>query len=227
MRYYPVSIVLAGRKCVVVGAGAVAARKAGALIGAGALVTVIGPASGAGIAALVKSGAVRLVKRRYKRGDLAGAFLVVSASDSSAVNRAVFEEASSLGILINCVDAPELCNFIVPAVVDRGDLVIAVSTSARFPALAARLRRELEAVYGPEYGLFVDIIGAVRRKLLKSRMKRDKKERVINELAGSRMPQWLAERDLAGVDGFLMSLLGPGYTLRGLGMKAMSRDREP
>lgn len=219
MRYYPVFLDLMGKTCVVAGAGAVAARKVEGLLAAGAFVTVISPVAGVGVKALVEAGRVTLIKRRYRRGDLKGAFIAVSATGSAAVNKAVFEEASSLNILVNCVDAPRLCGFIVPAVVDRGDLVIAISTSGRCPALSARLRRDIEAVYGPEYGLFIEILGGVRRKILKSRIKRDKKERVIKELATSPIPSWIKDNDTAAINGFLRRLLGAGYTLAGLGVK--------
>lgn len=222
MRYYPVFLDLMGKTCVVVGGGAVAARKVEGLLAAGASVTVISPKAGVGVNALAKAGAVTLIKRRYRRGDLKAAFLVISATDLAAVNKAVFEEASSLNILVNCVDGPQLCGFIVPAVVDRGELVIAVSTSGRYPALSARIRREIEAVYGHEYGLFLEILGGVRRKILKSSMKRDKKERVINELATlatSPILSWIKDNDTAAINGFLRRLLGAGYTLRGLGVR--------
>ncbi|OGQ60560.1 MAG: hypothetical protein A3J24_08690 [Deltaproteobacteria bacterium RIFCSPLOWO2_02_FULL_53_8] len=217
MQYYPISLDISGRRCVVVGAGAVAGRKVEGLLKAGGVVTVIGAATSPLIKSLAVDGRINLVKRRYKKGDLKSAFLVVCATDSATVNKAVYEEAAALGILVNCVDSPSNCNFIVPAVVYRGALVIAVSTSGKCPGLAAGIKREIEAVYGPEYGIFLDIIGAVRRKMLKSRIRCDKKERVIRELASSPIPTLIKANDRAGVNAILKSSMGAGYTLSALG----------
>lgn len=219
MRYYPISLDINGRQCVVVGAGAVALRKAEGLLKAGAAVTVIGVAISPGIKAMAGAGRINLVRRRYSKGDLKAAFLAVCATDSAVVNKAVYDEAAALGILVNCVDAPDYCNFIVPAVVERGGLVIAVSTSGMCPGLAAGIRAEIEAVYGPEYGIFLEIIGAARRKLLKSRIRCDKKERVIRELAASSIPALIKANDRAGIDAILKLSLGTGYTLQALGVR--------
>lgn len=217
MRYYPISLDINGRQAVVVGAGAVALRKVEGLLKAGAVVTVIGAAISPGIKAMAEAGRINLIRRRYSKGDLKPAFMAVCATDSAAVNKAVYEEAATLGILVNCADAPDYCNFIVPAVVDRGGLVIAVSTSGKCPGLAAGIRREIEAVYGPEYGIFLEILAAARRKLLKSRIRCDKKERVIRELAASSIPALIKANDRAGIDAILKLSIGPGYTLRALG----------
>jgi len=219
MRYYPVSLDINGRLCVVVGAGAVAARKAEGLLKAGAAVTVIGAVANPGIKAMAEAGRINLIRRRYRMGDLDAAFLAVCATDSAAVNKAVYEEAATLGILVNCADAPEYCTFIVPAVVDRDGLVIAVSTSGKCPGLAAGIRAEIEAVYGPEYGIFLEILGAVRRKLLKSRIRCDKKERVIRQLAQSQIPALIKANDRAGIDAILKLSIGAGYTMAALGVR--------
>ncbi|MBI5885144.1 MAG: bifunctional precorrin-2 dehydrogenase/sirohydrochlorin ferrochelatase [Deltaproteobacteria bacterium] len=227
MRYYPVFLDIKGRPCVIIGAGVVAVRKAEGLLKAGAVVTVVGAVASRAMATFARAGRVNLIRRRYKPGDLKGAYLVVSATDSAAVNKAVYDEAVSLGIPVNCVDAPQYCTFIVPAVVDRDDLVIAVSTSGAAPALAARLRSEIEAVYGPEYAVFLEILGAVRRKLLKSRMRRDKKERVIRQLAASEIPAFIRGNDCVGIDAILRSSVGAGYTLAALGVRLKAKGRRP
>jgi uroporphyrin-III C-methyltransferase/precorrin-2 dehydrogenase/sirohydrochlorin ferrochelatase len=138
--YYPVSLKVAGATCLVVGGGAVAWRKARALARAGARVTAVSPRFDARFGRLP----VRRVRRAFRAADVRGAFLVVSATDDPAVNRAVFEACRRRGIPVNVVDRPELCTFIVPAVVRRGPVTVAVSTGGAFPGLAKALRRELE-----------------------------------------------------------------------------------
>lgn len=219
MRYYPVFLDISKRACVVVGGGAVAERKVLSLLAAGALVKVISPRLVKGLQELEKEGSIEAEKRRYRPGDIEGAFLVVSAASGKAVNRAVYEEAQLLRIPINVVDDPIHCSFIVPSVVERGGLLIAISTSGKSPYLARRLREELEGRFGEEYSGFVEILGAVRSKLLKNPANHVKKERVIKELVDSPIPRWIRENAFAEIDRFLKNLLGSAYTLSRLGVR--------
>lgn len=159
MGYYPLMMDLTGRDCLVVGGGDVARRKAVSLIEAGGLVTVIAPEIDPAIADLPS---VRVEKRKWRSGDTAGYTLVFAATDDRALNASIFDEARADGIPVNVVDDPELCSFIVPACVRRNDLLIAITTSGKSPALAKRIRRDIEAEYGPEYGEFVALLGEVR-----------------------------------------------------------------
>jgi len=223
MRYYPVYLDISGRPCTVVGGGAVAERKVGGLLRAGASVTVVSPRVTKGISELAKAGRVVHVRRGYKAGDLAGATLVVCAAGSKKVNRAAQEEAAGLKIQVNVVDDPERCSFIIPSVVDRESLVVAISTSGKSPLLAKTMRKELEAQIGPEYALFVELLGAVRTKLLKNSVDSAKKEKLLAAIIGSPVKGWLAEGERGKVNGFLKGLLGNGFTLGGLGIKLQSR----
>lgn len=218
MRYYPVFLDIKGRSAVVIGGGAVAQRKVAGLLSAGAQVTVISPRAVKGLGLLARKKAIKLVKKAYKHGALEGAALVVCAASSKAANLAAAKEARERGLLLNVVDAPQECGFIVPSVVDRGSLVIAVSTSGESPALAKRLREGIEDAIGTEYGTFADLLGAVRKKLLKSKTNNVKKERVFKELVHSPIPGWLRRGDEKEVNAFLRKLLGPGFTLRALGV---------
>jgi precorrin-2 dehydrogenase/sirohydrochlorin ferrochelatase len=149
---HPVFLDLAGEPVVVVGAGAVAERKIAALLESGARVTVIAPKATPRLLALAEGGEVRLLARPYGPGDLAGCRLAYVATDDPEVSRAVRAEATALGVWLNVADQPELCGFIAPAVVRRGDLTLAVSTGGASPALARWIRERLEADFGPEYG---------------------------------------------------------------------------
>lgn len=148
--------------CVVVGGGEVAERKVSSFLEAQAKVKVISPTLTEGLRQLVAKGAIDHLPRAYQDGDLEGAFLAIAATDDPAANRAIFQEAQARKILVNVVDEPSLCNFLVPAVVRRGSLIIGISTEGRSPALAARIRQRLESLFGPEYASLLDILGDLR-----------------------------------------------------------------
>jgi len=163
--YYPLFLDLDGQPCVVVGGGSVARRKVESLLACRARVRVISPLLCPELAELAAHGQVAHTARRYRAGDLAGAMLAVAATDDSETNQAVFAEASAKRMLVNVVDDPAHCNFIVPASFSRGELTVAISTGGASPALARRLRERLEAELGPEYGTLVTLVGEVRRTL--------------------------------------------------------------
>lgn len=165
MGYYPVFLDLDGRPCVVIGGGAVAERKVGALVGLGALVTVVSPALSAGLDALAQAGRVRHVGRPYEPGDLAGFQLAFVATDEGAVNAAVRREGRERGVWVNAADDPARCDFILPAVLRRGELVVAVATGGSSPALSRAIREELEAYFTPEYAGLARIAAEVRGEL--------------------------------------------------------------
>jgi len=166
MESYPICLVgLERRRTVVVGGGHVAVRKVEGLLEAGADVTVISPTFRPELVALSEAGRVTVVSRSYRVGDLAGAFLVFAATGDAQVNQAVWREAERCGCLVNVVDDPAHCNFILPAVVRRGDVTVAVSTGGASPALARRLRERLETLVGPEYGKFASLLSELRPEL--------------------------------------------------------------
>ncbi|TAN31658.1 uroporphyrinogen-III C-methyltransferase [bacterium] len=165
MRYYPVFLDLARQRCVVLGGGGFAAEKAEALLEAGALVTVVASRLNPTLEALAAGGRVRAVRRDYRHGDLAGARLVVDASEDAGINASSWREAEDSGILINVVDRPAQCRFIAPAIVRRDPLLIAISTSGESPFLASALRARLERWLGREWGPFTALVGRIRREL--------------------------------------------------------------
>ena len=164
--YYPVFINLSGEQCLVIGGGAVACRKIESLLSCGAVVKVISPEIIPDILRLEEQAHVKVISRAYMEGDLEGAFLVIAATDDVTTNRAVFQEASQRGILVNVVDDPANSNFIVPATLRRGDVSIAVSTSGSSPALARRIKSDLADLIGAEYSDVAELVGRVRRELL-------------------------------------------------------------
>jgi siroheme synthase-like protein len=165
MGFYPIFLELSRRRCVVVGGGPVAERRIGGLLAAGAKVTVISPVITGTLAKLADQGVVRHVARAYAAGDLADYDLVFAATDVRAVNEAVFSEARSRAIWVNCADDPEYCDFILPAVIHRGELSVAVSTGGTSPATTRAIREELENYFTAEYARLVHLAGVVRREL--------------------------------------------------------------
>lgn len=166
MRYYPLFLDMAGRRCVVVGGGGVAERKVARLLACGASVEVVAGSLTPALAALKAEGRIVHCGTAYAEDCLCGAFFVIGATDDAAVNERVSRDARLRGILVNIVDDPDRCDVILPALCERGELTIAVSTGGRSPALAKKLRLELEAAYGPEYGTLVEILGELREKVI-------------------------------------------------------------
>ena len=156
---------LTGRKCLVVGGGTVAARKVAALVGCGADVHVVSPTFGEALAA---DESITRHASAYDPALLDGAALVIAATDDEAVNRRVAEDAWSRGILVNVVDTPSLCDFYCPAVVRRGPLAIAIHSGGAAPALARRLRQQLEREFGPAYEALAEALGRLRREIIET-----------------------------------------------------------
>jgi len=162
---YPVNLLVAGRRCVVVGAGRIAARKIEALLDAGADVHVVAPELGDAVSAWVDAGRITATARAFAPADLDGAWLATAATPDPAVNRAVFEAGEARRIWVNSADDPEHCSFTLTSVVRRGDLVITIGTGGRSPALAAHLKRRLGDELGPEYGTLLDLLSEAREAL--------------------------------------------------------------
>ncbi len=159
---FPMFLKLEGRPCLVVGAGTVAEGKIGSLLLAGATVRVVAPQANVAVQEWARTGVMRWESREFCLLDLDGVFLVIAATSSNEVNGSVFREAQRRNVLCNVVDDPEHCDFYYPAVVRRGQLQIAISTAGESPALAQKLRRELESQYGPEYEGWVEQLGKRR-----------------------------------------------------------------
>ncbi|HKJ65359.1 MAG TPA: bifunctional precorrin-2 dehydrogenase/sirohydrochlorin ferrochelatase [Desulfopila sp.] len=166
MKLYPVNLNIEGKSCLIVGGGEVAARKIASLLSCGATVRVVSPECGPKIKTLAKNGVVQWLRRTYRSSDLDGAFLVFAATDNAEVQRLIVDEAKAKNILVNSADDPVSCTFQVPAKVRRGNLLLTVSTGGGSPALAAKLRRQLENAYGLEYQLLVDLLGRIRREIV-------------------------------------------------------------
>ncbi|MEW6429497.1 MAG: bifunctional precorrin-2 dehydrogenase/sirohydrochlorin ferrochelatase [Thermodesulfobacteriota bacterium] len=192
--YYPVCLDLGGRRCVVVGGGRVAERKIEGLLECGGRVTVISPELSDHLRALAAAGTVAWLARPYRRGDLAGAFLVIAATDDRPTQEQVQREAAAANLLLNVADVPMLCNFILPATVRRGDLSLTVSTGGRSPALAQEIRRRLEGEFGPEWGIYTALLGMLRPLVLAAGRPHEENKSLFHSLCHACMIEWIRQR---------------------------------
>jgi precorrin-2 dehydrogenase/sirohydrochlorin ferrochelatase len=168
LKYYPVFWNIAGKKCVVVGGGEVAERKVTRLLESGAKVFVISPQLTPGLTRLNEKNIISHIAQEYSSEYIYGAALVIGATDDENTNAVISSDARNKGIPVNIVDDPQKCDFILPALMERGDLAIAIGTGGKSPALARHLREELESKYGNEYEIFLNILGILRTQMAKN-----------------------------------------------------------
>lgn len=185
MKYYPVYLDLRERPCVIIGGGGVAERKTLSLLEAGADVTIISPALTSKLHELSESGKITHLQKTFDEKDLSGEFLVIAATDSPEENIRVAQACKKKHVLVNAASPPEESSFIVPSVVERGDLLIAISTSGASPALSRKIRRELEEKYGPEYELFLGELSAVRKRVLEEIPDEDRRRKIFQAIVDS------------------------------------------
>src|SRR5277367_4543934 len=180
---FPMFVKLEGKRCLVVGAGKVGEPKIGGLIDTGARVQVVALEASEAVHQWARAGRITLEIRPFTPADLDRTFLAIVATASRDLNSSIYHEAQRRGILCNVVDVPEYCDFYYPAVVRRGDLQIAVSTSGQSPSLAQKLRQQLERQFGPGYARWVAELGETRRKVLASRLDPERKRSLLQSLA--------------------------------------------
>ena len=200
MKYFPVSLNLRGRRVTVVGGGRVAEQRVQALLDCEAQVTLISPEVIESLDALSDSGKITLHRRKYRTGDLADAWAVLTATDDRAVNEAAWRDATESGRPINVADDPAKCDFIMPATVRSGDLTIAISTGGASPALAARLRQRIGRMIGPEYGRLLEILNRVRRRLKKSVPDDELRKQLHYRIVDSDILRLILEADEATIE---------------------------
>lgn len=188
---YPVTLKLAGKFCTVVGGGQVAVRKVKSLIEQGAEVTVISPVLDEELLVIQEQFVWR--NSLYKDGMLKGSFLVIAATDSREVNHAVYEWCEEHQVLVNVVDSLEESSFTVNAMVQRGDLMLAVSTNGISPAVSKKIREDLELQYGPEYGTMLEILQEAREEALRTVQDASKRRRFLQSVASMKLPELLKQ----------------------------------
>ena len=165
MGYYPIYLELRGRRCLVIGGGTIAERKVHGLLAVEAAVTVISPQLTALLADWSRHGAIQHIARSYQEGDIRGYHLVFVATDDGTVNATVAREGRRREIWVNAADDPAYCDFILPAVVQRGALSVAVATGGTSPALTRAIREELQEYFTEDYGLLAAVAAEARLQL--------------------------------------------------------------
>jgi precorrin-2 dehydrogenase/sirohydrochlorin ferrochelatase len=195
MSYYPIFVDLKDKKVVVVGGGNVAQRKIDTLLQCGADVYIISRELSPELQKRLEEGKIKLLGRRFSKGYLQDAFLIIASTDDSKLNRRVSSVARDMGILVNVVDLPADSNFIVPSVVKRGDLLIAISTSGKSPAMAKRIREGLSGQFGTEYKDFLLLMGRLRKEILSKCLSQEDNSRIFHELVDSTILESIRRKD--------------------------------
>lgn len=182
---FPMFVKLTGRLCLAVGAGPLGETKIASLLEAEAKVRVVAPEATPQVQSWASASKIEWLARAWEPGDLDGMFLVIAATSSPGLHEQIFQEANKRGVLCNVVDVPHLCDFYYPAVVQRGALQIAISTAGQSPALAQRLRKELEDQFGPEYEAWLKRLGEEREKLFAAKLDPEERKRLLHDLASA------------------------------------------
>lgn len=202
-RYYPAYLDLKNKKAVVVGGGSVAERKILSLLKAHADVKVISPYLTKRLEREKETGRIQHVCRHYKKGDLRGAFLVIAATNSPRINEQASHDAP---YLVNVVDVPDLCNFIVPSLVKRGLLTVAISTSGVSPAFSKSVRKELEKIYGPEFSDYLNALKVIRKKAKETIRDKKKRRDFLKAIASEKMIEMIRRKGLKQTKRFVTAL---------------------
>ncbi len=214
MGYYPILLDLEGKKALVVGGGPVARRKVEGLLEFGASIGIVAKDLASELKSLVDSGTIRLLGDEFEDRNLDDVCLVIAATDDRELNHQIAEAARKRGLLVNAVDQPSDCNFIVPSVLKRGELLIAISTSGKSPALSKKIREELEGQFGTEYEIFLKLMGRLRKEVLAMGLSQEENRVVFYEMIESGILEAISENDPAKVRSILSKVLPPGADIR-------------
>ena len=216
MKYYPVNLDINGKRCLVVGGGHVGTRKVKTLLDCQAHVTVISPIVTDILQRLADNGKITLKKRGYVKTDLEEMSLVIVTTNDETLNRQIYTDAQKQHKLCNMADRPDSCNFILPSIVNRGDLVIAISTSGASPAFAKKLRKDLEKQFGEEYREFLQLMGAIRKKLLNEKHDPEAHKHTFEKLIDKGLLELVKKKETNKINTLLSKMFGEGYLFEDL-----------
>jgi len=206
VKYYPLYLDVSEKRCVDDGGGDVAERKVMKLIECDAEVIVVSSVVTPGLEEMIRGNIIHHVSDDYDRKHIQGAFIVVGATDRDEVNEQIYRDSQDIGILVNIVDDPKRCDFIVPSIVRTGDLAIAISTGGKSPIMARRLREELEKTYGPEYGILLDIMGVLREKMITRGESPENNKNVFESVFDSGIIEYIRKEEWGRVKEMLYDL---------------------
>ena len=216
MNYYPVGLNIEGKKCLVVGGGAVGTRKVERLLQYEADVTVISKQFSAPLISLQKKSELKLLEKTYTDSDLDEVFLVIVATDNQSLNRLISNDAKNKNVLCNIADIPNNSDFILPSIVNRGDLTLTISTAGNSPAFAKKLRKDLADQFGEEYAVFLKLMGTIRKKLLAEKHDPDNHKKLFGTLIEKNLLELIGQNDRQGIDKLLQDTLGSRFIYKDL-----------
>lgn len=222
MSYYPIFLELEGKTVLVVGGGSVARRKVETLLEYGAEVNIVSKELTPKLRELVEAGKIRQIGEEFLDRHLDNTFLAYAATDDMQLNHEISESARKKGVLINAVDQPADCDFIVPSIVRKGDLSIAVSTSGKSPALAKSIRKQLDLQFGNEYQTFLALMGRLRKEILSSGLSQEENSRIFHKIVNSGILNALAEDNPEDVEAILRKTVPQNIDLK----KCLEEERE-
>ena len=208
MKYYPLFLDITDRRCIVIGGGDVAERKVERLLDCGASVVVVGKTLTPGLEAIKKAGRINHIDADYDKAFMDDAFLVIGATDRDDVNADISRDGREKGILVNIVDDPDKCNFVLPSLLKQGDLLIAISTGGKSPALAKKLREEMEQVFGTEYQTLVEVMGQLREKLVVKGRSSDENRRLFEAVVHSDILKHIKDKNWDKVRKIIYDITG-------------------
>ena len=211
MRYYPVFLDLHNLPCLVIGGGQVGERKVKTLQSCAAKVFLISRDLTPYLEEEVRQGRIELLAPAYQTEHLAGKFLVIGATNDPNLNGKIGREARERGLLCNIVDKPQECNFILPSLVSRGDLTIAVSTAGKSPALAKKIRQDLERVFPEIYGLYLELLGQIRNEILARNLSQQENQKIFQTLVDSPVLSWVESGNFDALYDLMDQFLDPPF----------------
>jgi len=213
MPYYPIFLDLHDKNVLVVGGGKVAERKVQNLLTYGCQINIISPKLTAHLSRLAATGSITRIPRDAIDKTMNDAFMVIAATNDPKVNSTIAAKAKERGLLINAVDQPGDCNFIMPSIVKRGDLHVAISTAGKSPALAKKIRKQMELTFGQEYGAFLKLMGLIRTELLAGGAPSSRNKPVFEKLVNSNLLEYIRKKNMNGIRNTLRSVLGKGFPI--------------
>jgi precorrin-2 dehydrogenase/sirohydrochlorin ferrochelatase len=208
MAKYPIFLELSGRRAVVIGGGAVAVRKAQALLAADARLVVVAEHIDNMLTTHCQGKNAELIRSKYSKDYLAGAVLAVAATNNHQLNKQIYKDCQALEVLCNVVDEPELCDFFVPAVVRRGDLQIAVGTEGHYPAYAGHIRKKLEKIFTEEHGRFLSELETLRKRIFEDVSNPTERKAVLGRLADDESFEYFVENGPSQWRQYAQELIG-------------------
>jgi precorrin-2 dehydrogenase len=207
LKLYPVFLHIDGKPCLVVGGGSVGERKVEDLLLAGAQVTLVSREATPALEAMAAQGLIRFLREDFIPEHLNDVFLAIAATNDFTTNTCVSTSAQARGLPVNIVDQPALCSFVVPATIRRGEFTLAIGTGGHSPALAKKVRRDLEKLFGPEYGPYVELLGVIREKVLACRRDHPENLALFSRIVSSPLLELLSSSDTAGLQAMLTQVL--------------------